>query len=141
MNKLVLTRKGAEVYFGEKKLTIITQSTKGPGHEVVKIDGLPNTNGKKFVSLSTLKEGDNELTCTARDVTIRAAGGKQYQLTPEEAATVASLQKQIDAIIDAAKKRYVPRPNLNVDPSKLSEADREKLLNDTLRYLELLKSM
>lgn len=145
MEKLVLNRKGNEVYFGEKKLTRVDQATKGTGKEVIKIEGLPNSNGQKWVSLATLVEGENELTCRARDVTITNASRTKvepgYILNPDEVQKVAGLQAQIDAIIEVAKKRFVPTPKLSTDPSKLTEAERDALIANTLRYIELLKEI
>ena len=58
---LVLTRKGVDVFHDKVKLTVVAQATKGANKEVVKIDGLPGSNGQKWISLSTLKEGINNL--------------------------------------------------------------------------------
>lgn len=138
MEKLVLTRKGNDVFHDSKKLTIVAQSTKGPGNEVVKIEGLPNANGKKWISLGLLNEGINELTCTARNVTRHAQPAKiAYTLTTDEDAQVKALQTQIDAIIDAAKARYVARPNLDVDTSKMSVEERTALAEQIKKYFNL----
>lgn len=102
---LVLERKGNEVYFEGRKLTIVAQATKGPNQEVVKIEGLPESNGQKWISLRKLNEGLNELECQAKEVT----SYKKYELTNEEQETIKSLQAQIDEIIENAKKRYVPK--------------------------------
>lgn len=130
---IVLTRKNNEVFFGSQKLTINAQQTKGPGKEVVKIEGLPGTNGQKWVSLSKLKEGDNEIDCQGREVTIT----KKYILTKEEQEKVNELQAQIDAIINKAKERYVAKPNLNVDPSTLTPEQRAELVEQIRKYYGL----
>lgn len=126
---LVLERKGSEVFCKGVKLTIVPQATKGPNKEVVKVAGLEGSNGQKWVSLAKLKEGINELECQGREVTYST---KSYQLTQEEAQEVKELQARIDAIIEGAKARYVKKPNLALDPSKLSEEER-------LAQIELIK--
>lgn len=138
MEKLVLTRTGNEVFHESKKLTIVAQATKGPGNEVVKIEGLPNSNGKKWISLGLLKQGLNELTCTARDVTRHAQPAKRnYTLTTDEDAQVKALQAQIDTIIDAAKARYVARPNLDIDVTKLTPEEKAAYIEQVKKYFNL----
>lgn len=133
---LVLERKGNEVFCEGQKLTIVTQATKGPGKEVVKVAGLEGSNGQKWVSLSKLAEGLNEIECNGREVTT----GQKYTLTAEEKAHIAELQAEIDSIIAGAKARYVAKPNLNVDPSKMSEADRLALASQLEAYIVTLKA-
>jgi choline dehydrogenase-like flavoprotein len=107
-------------------------------NEVIKIEGLANSNGKKWISLSLLNQGINELTCTAKDVTRHAQPAKRlYTLTSEEDLQVKALQAQIDTIIDAAKARYVARPNLDVDASKLSLEERQALAEQIKKYFNL----
>ena len=140
MDKLTLTRKDRDVYFDGTKLTRVDQSTKGPNNEVIKIEGLPNSNGKKWISLNLLAQGVNELTCTAKAVTRHAqtaAQKRNYTLTPDEDAIVKQLQVQIDTIVDAAKARYIPRPNLDVDTSKMSTEEREQLAAQIRKYFNL----
>jgi len=138
MEKLVLIRKDRDVYHDGTKLTRVDQSTKGAGNEVIKIEGLPNANGKKWVSLSLLAEGVNELTCTARDVTRHAQTPSQkYVLTADEQHIVTQLQAQIDAIVNAAKARFVPKPDLNVDPSKMTPEEREAKIAEVRKYFGL----
>lgn len=127
---IVLTRRGNEVFFGNQKLTINPQQTKGPNKEVVKIEGLPGTNGQKWVSLTRLVEGDNELECQGREVTIT----KKYVLTKEEQEEVNRLQARIDEIVEGAKKRYIPKPNLNVDPAKLTKEQKASLIEQIKQY-------
>ena len=119
MSKLVLVRKGMEVTCGGKKLTIVAQATKGPGKEVVKVEGCEGSNGQKWISLTKLpKDGTYEFECEGRDVVVTS---RSYQLTNEEKVQVDTLQAQIDAIISKAKERYVPKPSLDVDPSGMTE--------------------
>ena len=128
---LVLERKGDEVFCQGVKLTIVAQATKGPGKEVVKVEGLEGSNGQKWVSLSKLNEGMNEIECKAREV----VSHQKYVLTEEEREEVNRLQSRIDEIINNAKSRYVRKPNLNVDPSKMSEQERLDLIEQLKAYL------
>ena len=135
MNKLVLTRNQNEVFYEDKKLTIVPQSTKGPGKEVVKIEGLPGSNGKKWISLSLLKDGLNELTCQPREVV--SSPTKKYNLTQEESLKVSKLQGEIDKIIEVAKSRYIPKPDLTVDTSKMTPEEKETFRLNLMKYYGL----
>ena len=44
---------------------------------------------------------------------------------------------QLDAIIEAAKARYVAKPKLDVDPSKMTEAEREAKIAEIKKYYGL----
>lgn len=132
---LVLERKGSEVFCNGQKLTIVAQATKGPGKEVVKVAGLEGANGQKWVSLSRLVEGLNEIETNAREVTTQ-----KYSLTAEEAQEVRELQARIDSIIAQAKARYVAKPNLNVDTSKMSTEDKLALASQLEAYIATLKA-
>lgn len=133
---LLLTRQGRDVFHNGVKLTIVKQASKGPNKEVVKIDGLEGSNGQKWVSLSLLNEGDNDLTnLKGREVTT----SRKYQLTKDEQLEVDKLQTRIDEILEVAKSRYVPRPNFNLDISKLSKEERDKHIKHVQRYLSTLK--
>lgn len=108
---LELNRIGCEVYCGEKKLTIVKQETKGAGKEVVKIDGLQGSNGKKWLSLKLLQEGLNVIS---DDMLVKRVISKGYELTDEEQSKIDELNSQIDEldnqinkIIEIAKIRYV----------------------------------
>jgi len=143
MEKLVLTRKGNDVFYDGRKLTRVDQATKGPNNEVVKIEGLPNSNGKKWISLSLLAQGINEITCTAKVVTRHAQTSIQkplYTLTPEETITVKDLQSQIDVIVEAAKARYIPKPNLDIDPTQMTPEEREAKIAEIMKYYNLASS-
>ena len=128
MEKLILKRVKDEVFFENRKLVISKQASKGAGNEVVKILGLPHSNGKQWISLSKLAEGINEVECTARVVTSQlskpetAKVVETYKLNVDEQSKVDELQKQIDAIITVAKARFVPRPAV-VDPSTLTKEE------------------
>ena len=132
---LVLTRKGMDVFHDNVKLTMVAQATKGANKEVVKIDGLPGSNGQKWLSLSTLKEGLNKLNnLKGREVTVTSKG---YSLTTEEQKKVDALQAQIDVIVNAAKARYTPKPNMNVNPAKMTKAEREAKYAEIKKYFNL----
>lgn len=133
---LKLERKGNEVFCQGQKLTIVAQATKGPGKEVVKIAGLEGSNGQRWISLSRLVEGLNEIECEGREV----ISTQRYSLTVEEKAQVAELQAQIDAIINKAKARYVAKPNLNVDPSKLTQDQKLALAEQLEKYMASLRA-
>ena len=130
-----LERINDEVFFEGKKLTIVAQATKGPGKEVVKIEGLPGSNGQKWISLKRLEQGINEIQCEAREVTV----GQKYKLTAEEQARVNELQNEIDEIINAAKARYVAKPDMNIDPSKMTEAERKAKIAELKAYLGIIE--
>ena len=110
---LSLKRIGDEVYCDDKKLTIVKQSSKGEGKEVVKIEGLlGNNGGKKYISLNKLSEGENIIDdnqLLGRELS------PKYELTQDEQKEVdeythqiEELQSKIDTIIDIAKQRFVP---------------------------------
>lgn len=130
---LILERKGNEVFHNGQKLTIVAQATKGPGKEVVKIKGLEGSNGQQWISLSRLVEGKNEVECQGREVTTTS----RYTLTAEEAKRVKELQDELNAIIQRAKDRYVKKPNLNIDPSKMSKEERLAKIEELKKYYGL----
>lgn len=99
---LKLTRKGRDVFHEGTKLTMVEQATKGPGNEVIKIDGLEGSNGAKWISLSKLKEGLNEIEVKGKIVT----NSGSYTLTQSEKDEMAKLQKRIDEIKAIGRKRY-----------------------------------
>lgn len=114
---LKLERMGSEVYCNGRKLTIITQASKGEGKEVVKIDGLEGSNGQQFVSLSRLVEGMNEIECKARTYT------SKYSLTDDEQKEVNELQARIDEIIAQAKARFVPSVKKPITKMSIEELE------------------
>lgn len=97
-----LTRKGRDVFYEGTKLTRVDQATKGPGNEVIKIDGLEGSNGAKWISLSKLQEGENEIEVKGKVVT----NSGSYTLTQSEKDEMAKLQKRIDEIKAIGRKRY-----------------------------------
>ena len=97
-----LTRVGRDVFHEETKLTRVDQATKGPGNEVIKIDGLEGSNGAKWISLSKLQEGENEIEVKGKVVT----NSGSYTLTQSEKDEMAKLQKRIDEIKEIGRKRY-----------------------------------
>lgn len=135
---IILKRVGNDVFFDGKKLTMVTQASKGPNKECVKIAGLPGANGQTWVSLTRLKEGENSIETQGREVTITKK--KAYTLTDAEQAKVDKLQKEIDSIIQVAKDRYVPKPNLNLDPSKMTQEERDAAIAEIIAYYNMKKS-
>lgn len=97
-----LTRKGRDVFYEGTKLTRVDQATKGPGNEVIKIEGLEGSNGAKWISLSKLQEGLNEIEVKGKTVT----NSGSYTLTQSEKDEIAKLQKRIDEIKAIGRKRY-----------------------------------
>lgn len=131
---LVLEKIGEEVFYNGVKLKINKQQTKndGKGDPVVYVKDLPEANGQKWVSVNKLREGENKIECQAHS---RVTSSQKYELTQEEQERVNELQSEINAIINNAKKRYVPK----VDVNKLSKMDITKLSNeDRQRYIDLL---
>lgn len=104
MLKLIRTEDG--VFYNDRKLTIVAQATKGPGKEVVKIEGLPGSDGAKWISLNKLSMGENDIVPVKREV----AGG--YSLTDDEKARIDELQGEIDAIKERARKRNANKGSL-----------------------------
>jgi len=140
MNKLILTRKDNEVFFENRKLTIVTQASKGLNKEVVKILGLPNSNDKKWVSLSLLKQGLNELECKATirtNSTSTSKPAQDYVLTQEEHDLLRSYQDKIEAIIVTARARFVPKPVLDVNVHEMTEAQRLAKIEELKKYYNL----
>lgn len=132
---LKLERVGNEVYCEGRKLTIVPQTSKGANKEVVKIEGLEGSNGKKWLSLSKLVEGENifnDQDLVAREVS------KGYELTKEEQEEVDSLTNRITEIIENAKKRYVkPIKKTNINDMSKEELEQhiahlQSLLNSRL---------
>jgi phage host-nuclease inhibitor protein Gam len=145
-NKLILVRKGNEVFCNDIKLYINEQKTKndGKGAPVVKIEGLPNSNGQKWISLNKLNEGENIIEAKGANRT--SSNNKKYILTPDEQKIVNELQSEIDklqsemnSIIEKAKERYVPIPDLKADINSLSQEERIKLVGSLESYLSALR--
>ena len=142
---LSLKRIGDEVYCDDKKLTIVKQSSKGEGKEVVKIEGLlGNNGGKKYLSLNKLSEGENIIDdnqLLGRELS------PKYELTEDEQKQVdeythqiEEIQSKIDNIIEIAKERFVP-------PTKSSKKSPQQSLEKIVKSMgrekaiEYLKSL
>ena len=120
---LVLERKGYEITCEGKKLTVVKQGSKGPNKEVVKIAGLPGSNGKQWLSLTLIP--DNTVTTITDDKLVPrvVTSSKQYELTSEEKQQVEELQAKIDAIIAAAKARYIPAAKKDISKMTIDELE------------------
>lgn len=124
---LVLEKRDGKVYCDGVELKINPQSSKGPGKEVVKVEGLPGSNGQTWVSLSRLKEGFNEIETQKREI----SSYQKYNLTQEEKDEIKLHQSIIDEIINNAKSRYVPK----MDYKKLGNQEYvNSLTDDQLEY-------
>ena len=132
---LKLERIEDKVYYNGVELKINKQASKGPNNEVVYIKDCLESNGQTWISLNRLKDGINEIECKGRVVTSH----NKYELTNEEKLRIEELQREIDEIKENAKKRYVERPNFNVDISKLSEEEKAEHIRSVERYIEFLK--
>ena len=128
---LVLERNGLEVTCNGRKLTVNPQASKGPGNEVVKIEGLEGSNGAKWVSLSKLQPGKNEVDTKGREVTAHIT----YTLNMVEKAEVDKLQARINEIKEVARKRYEATPRFK----PVSDMNAEEL-EVYIAYLKTLKT-
>ena len=133
---LKLERKENKVYYNNVELKINKQASKGPGNEVVFIKECPEANGQTWISLSRLQEGFNEIECKQRNVTVST----KYTLTVEEQNRINELQREIDEIRENAKKRYVAKPNFNIDVTKLSDEERLAHIDIVKKYLASLNA-
>jgi len=129
---LELVRKGRDVYHNQVKLTMVEQKTKGPGNEVIKVEGLSGANGAKWVSLKKLKEGVNQVELVAKEVTSTGS----YTLTPTEKAEVDKLQARIDEIKTQAKARFVPKTGFGIDPTKATAEEVEAYIEKLRKSIE-----
>ena len=133
---LVLERKGDEVFCNGRKLVINAQASKGAGKEVVKVDGLEGANGQKWISLARLKEGINEIETQGREI----GSYQKYTLTQEEKDEIKMHQDAIDKIIEVAKSRFVAKPKFTLDPTKMTQEEREAEVAKLEAYLRMLKA-
>ena len=131
---LRLERKENKVYYNGVELKINKQASKGPGNEVVYVKDCAEANGQTWVSLSRLQEGINELECKQRNVTMST----RYTLTQEEQDRINELQREIDEIRENAKKRYVAKPNLNVNIANMSAEEKAEHIEQLKKYLASL---
>lgn len=136
---LKLVRKNDDVFYNDTKLKINVQKSKGPGNEVVYIFGLPESNGAQWISLSKLKQGINEIYPKAKIYTKDGVSkpGKDYVLTTEEELEIATMKKRYDEIIEAAKARYVPKPDLDVNVKELSLEEKLEKLEQVKKFFGL----
>lgn len=140
MEKLFINRKGNLVYDENGKLlTINEQKTKGPGNEVIKIEGMKNSNGQKWISLSKVKEGENWFECKKSNRKLSNVSEVLYELNADEENEIEYFQNQIDEIIETAKARYVKKPNLNIKIAELSMEEKQKHIEELERYLNSLR--
>lgn len=117
---------------------VVKQESKGPNKEVANIERVVGPTYQKYLSLSTLKEGEQDVELKERRQVVL---GQKYVLTQEEQSRIDKLQSEIDSIIEGAKKRYVPsKINLNMDISKLSEEQRLEEIAKVMKYIEALKA-
>lgn len=126
MLKLIRTQDG--VFYNDRKLTIVAQATKGPGKEVVKIEGLPGSDGAKWISLNKLSMGENDIVPVKREI----AGG--YSLTDEEKARIDELQGEIDAIKERARKRNANKGSLKTFDEIMAMDEKSRV--EYIRMLE-----
>ena len=131
---LELVRNGRSVTCNGQKLTMVEQASKGPGNEVIKIEGLEGANGAKWISLSKLQEGLNQVNTKGKEV----VATQSYTLNMVEKAEIDKLQARINEIKDAARKRYVAKPQF-VDPTGLSKEQREAKALEIEKYLKALR--
>lgn len=136
--KIILIRTGDVVTTENGRvLPLNRQESKGPNREVVKIEGLPGSNGRKWLSLSLLKEGKNQLEL--KEPSPRNYSSKDYELTDDEKRQIDELERQKTEIIDRARERFVPRPKLNVNVDKLSNEEKSDYIRQVEKYLESLR--
>lgn len=112
-----LIRKQNEIYTESgEKCRIVPQATKGPNKEVVYIGGLEGSNGQKWISLTKLVEGLNEIECHGKEVST-------YSLTAEERAQIEALEAQIKQIKDNAKARYAKTSKKSINDMSIEELE------------------
>lgn len=142
---LSLKRIGDEVYCGDKKLTIVKQSTKGEHKEVVKIEGLlGNNGGKKYISLNKLSEGENIIDdnqLLGREIAPKYILSEDEQKEVDEYThQIEEYQSKIDSIIEVAKQRFVPPvKSSKKSPQQSLEKIVEKMGKE--KAIEYLKSL
>ena len=137
MKKVEIIKNGYEVMVDGVACKVIKQESKGANKEVVDIEKAVGTDWQKYISLSKLVEGPQEVELKPRKV----VDSKNYTLTEEEKTQIEELQAQIDAIIDAAKARYVKFSfKSTIDTSKLNNAQKLEAIRQLEAQLEKLKA-
>lgn len=96
------------------------QASKGEGHEVVDISKVGGEACQKWLSLSMIPDGE---TCEIELKPRKVVEAQKFVLTDDEKAQVAELQAQIDAIISAAKQRYVPTHTKDIRKMSIEELE------------------
>ena len=133
---LKLERIEDKVYYNGVELKINKQASKGPGNEVVYIKNCTEANGQTWISLSRLQPGINEIECKAREI----SATNKYELTDAEKSRIAELQAEIDAIKEAAKARYVAKPNFNVNVANLTADEKAAYITALQNYVASLEA-
>ena len=130
MLKLVRTEEG--VFYEGRKLTIVPQTSKGVGKEVVKILGLPGSDGAEYISLSRIPMGENEVQPQKRSSCL---------LTDEEKKRIDELQGEIDAIKAKARQRNLKKVDLKTVEAVMAmdEEARDAYINMLEKMCEKLK--
>ena len=132
-----IIKNGHEIIVNGIKCKVIRQESKGPNKEVVDIEKAVGTDWQKYISLSKLAEGSQDVQLKPRKV----VDSKNYTLTEEEKTQVEELQAQIDAIIENAKARYVKFSfKSTIDTSKLNNAQKLEAIRQLEAQLEKLKA-
>ena len=103
------------------------QQSKGPNHEVVDISKVVGDEFQKWISLSLIP---NNTTTQIELKDRKVVETQKYVLTQEEKEEVETLQKQINEIIENAKKRYVPTTHKDIHKMSIEELE---------RYIEMKK--
>lgn len=121
---------------GENKieLKVNKQQSKGEGKEVVDIEKVVGENYQKWVSLSKLNIGENEVELKPRkQLTI-----EKYSLTKEEEEEIKQLENRINEIKENARKRYIPKVDFSkIDVEKLTDEQKIELMGKLEKYLEV----
>ena len=149
MKTIELQYVNGHVYYNNTELRINKQASKGPGNEVIDLSRVPEARelNRKWLSLSKLHEGSNTVTLEATNRTQTTSNHeKDYILNSDEQAQInelnaqiATLQAQIDAIIENAKSRYVSAPE-SVDVTQLSDEQLKDYLARVEKYLAQVRS-
>lgn len=126
--KIEVNRKDYEILVNGVVCKVNKQSSKGPNHEVVDISKVVGDNYQKWLSLSLIP---NNTTTQIELKDRKVVDTQKYVLTQEEKEEVENLQKQIDEIIENAKKRYVPTTHKDIHKMSIEELE---------RYVEMKKS-
>lgn len=111
MKKVEIVKNGYEIIVNNVACKVIKQESKGLNKEVVDIEKAVGPEYQRYVSLSKLVDGSQIVELKPRKI----VESKQYSLTQDEQTQIDELQAQIDAIIEAAKARYVAPSKVNLN--------------------------